>query len=450
MPLREVAARLLVCACLVCACSSPPSRVDAGRDASPDAEAGRDGGRDAGPDAGRDAGTQDAGRDAGPDAGPRDGGPGDPGWVALPGLPAECRIERATYPERLWDLTWAPCTDDAGAVVSGCQVGRGAITGIVGAWHQSGQTWLRMLGGSFAVGRIVAIAPVDGPIVAAWREPPRLDDGIYCAVTAVAVGGGRAAFAAQFSDFVDMTRSRAWLYVATPDTIGATTEPVWEFPAAFVPRDVTIVHLWITSELLALQTSPGGTLYTYRDGEWQTLTGWGTVPGIPQGVHLVGDHLLWEAWQGVDDVRLVHARWGEAASLWRDVSPGATKGFGTDGVDLAWFENFDRQPDGTYARTELWTAPYRRDIELATPRIVRTMDQRSNRPAVGGGWVARRRLDPQRVEVFSLRDGARRTFIAPGGLVLEDPYYASEREIMFPGRGTIRFDPSILPVDSEP
>jgi len=31
--------------------------------------------------------------------------------------------------------------------------------------------------------------------------------------------------------------------------------------------------------------------------------------------------------------------------------------------------------------------------------------------------------------------------------VLDVPFYASEREIMFPGRGAIRFDPSRLPAE---
>lgn len=431
-------------------CSSAPAPDAGPRDAGVDA--GWDAGRDAGRDGGADSGSPDATTPAG-DAGPFDGGPDDPGWVRLPGLPSDCPIERATYPERLWDVTWEPCTDRSGEVVEGCSVGHGRVTGIIGAWRDGGDTWLEMLGGdAFVTGRIVGLAPVDGPLVAAWREPRIiLDDArYYCAVTAVAVGGGRAAFIAHFSDWAEMSRSRAWLYVGTPATIGTVTEPVHVFPAGFVRRARTIVELWISDRLLALQASPDGSLYTYRDGVWTTLTGRGTVPGLPQNVALVGDHLLWEAWIGLDDVRLVHARWGEAASVWRDVSPGDTKGFGTDGVDMAWFENYDRQPDGSYRRTELWTAPYQRDIGIVVSTLVRTMDaQRSNDPAVGGGWLARGLRGPARIEVFSLRDGSRRTFVAPEGFVTIDPYYATEREIMFRGAGTrtYRFDPTRLPVD---
>jgi len=161
---------------------------------------------------------------------------------------------------------------------------------------------------------------------------------------------------------------------------------------------------------------------------------------------------MWEAWVGLDDVRLVHARWGEPAAVWRDISPGDTKGFGTDGVGVAWFENHERQPDGTYRRVELWTTSYRRDIESSVPALARTIEgQRSNGPAVGGGWVARFLRDPPpaRVEVFSLRDGTRRTFISPSGVVLDEPFSAAEREIMFKGGGgrTYRFDPNVLPVD---
>lgn len=440
---------------VVLGCSGPPDARDAGRDGGFDA--GFDGGRDAGRDARADTGPPDAGpADATlprEDSGPRDGGPDDPGWVLLPGLPPDCPIERATHPERLWVQGWEPCTDAAGLVVAGCSVRE--ASGIHGAWRSRSDIWLEMLGGdALASGRIVGIAPLDGPAVAAWREPRRSleGDGRYCAVTALAVGGARAAFVAQFTDWNDMTRSRAWLYVGMPETIGSSTEPVHTFPAGFVQHGRSIHDVWISDTLVALQASPDGSLYTYRDGDWATLTGRGTVPGIPQGAALVADHLLWEAWNGVDDVRLVHARWGQDAAIWRDVSPGNTKGFGTDGADLAWFENYERQPDGSYARLELWTAQYRRDIENLEPVRVRSIDgPRSNRPAVGGGWLARRLLDPQRVEIYSLRDGTRRTFVAPGGFVVDDPYYASETEIMFPGSGStaVRFDPTLLPVDAE-
>lgn len=445
MPLRMVTS--LVAVLTACAGAGVP---DAG---SPDASV--DGGPgDAGHDAGRDGGATDGGSDAGADAEPWDGGPDDPSWVRLPGLPEECPIERAEYPERIWSIRWVPCTNAAGDEIPGCTTTPTRSSGFTGAWNDEGEVWLRMIGGdALGEGRIVGIGNVDGRVVAAWREPPRsLDDpSIFCLVTARAVGGGRAAFVAQFANSNDMSESRAWLYMGTPDSIGSTTDPVHEFPASFVPRDRTIIDLWISEELLALQASPDGSLYSYRDGEWATLTGRGTVEGLPQNVDLVGDHLLWEAWRGVDDVRLVHARWGEAASVWRDIGPSDTKGSGTDGLDIGWFDAHDRQSDGSYGRTELWTAPYRRDLENVEPRLVRVVDERCNEAAVGGGWIACRRISggPQRVEVYSLRDGSRRTFVAPGGTVLEDPYYARERDIMFPGAGTeaVRFDPTLLPVD---
>lgn len=439
--------RRAIIVAILSACAGPPV-PDAGI-----GDAGHDGGADAGYDAGRDAAVADAGADASADAGPRDGGPDDPGWVRLPGLPDECPIERALYPERIWAVSWVPCTDPAGEEIPGCTTTPTRSSGFTGAWNDDGEIWLQMIGGdALGEGRIVGIGHVDGRIVAAWREPRVTpDDGILCRVTARAVGGGRAAFVAQFSDLVDETRSRAWLYVATPDSIGIDTSPVHEFPASFVPRDRMIVELWISAELIALQASPDGSLYSYRDGEWATLTGRGTVEGLPQNVELVGDHLLWEAWRGLDDVRLVHARRGEAASVWRDIGPSDTKGFGSDGVDIGWFDAHDRQPDGTYLRTELWTAPYRRDLENVEPRLARVVDERCNAPAIGGGWAACRRINdgPQRVEVFSLRDGSRRTFVPPGGYVLDDPYYSREREVMFRGAGTeaIRFDPTLLTVD---
>ncbi|MBX3268629.1 MAG: hypothetical protein KF729_00115 [Sandaracinaceae bacterium] len=356
----------------------------------------------------------------------------------------------------MWQIRWVPCVDAAGEEIPGCTTTPTRATGIIGAWPDGDDVWLRMIGGdALAVGgRIVGIGHVDGRVTAAWREPMVSTEpgSVHCLVSARAVGGGRATFVVQSSNWADMTRSRAWLYVGTPETIGETTEWVHEFPASFVSRDRLIVGLWISAELIALQASPDGSLYSYRDGEWATLTGRGTVEGLPRGTVIIGDHLLWEAWRSVNDVRLVHARWSEPAALWRDIAPSDTKGFGTDGIDMAWFDVHNRQPDDTYARTELWTAQYRRDIEDVEPRMVRVVDVRSNRPAVGGGWVARRSGDPQRVEVFSLLDGSRRTFVPPRGYVTEEPYYARERDIMIAGAGTeaIRFDPTLLPPDPEP
>lgn len=442
MSLRRIAGFVV----LLAACAGPPE-PDAGI-----GDAGHDGGADAGSDAGRDAAVADAGGDAGADAGPRDGGPDDPSWVRLPGLPDECPIERALHPERIWDVSWLPCTDAAGEEIPGCTK-TPTRSGFSGAWNDDGEVWLRMIGGdALGEGRIVGIGHVDGRVVAAWREPQRSvdDSSIFCSVTARAVGGGRAAFVAQFADWNDMTQSRAWLYVGTPNTIGSTTDPVHEFPATFVPRDRTIVELWISAELLALQVSPDGSLYSYREGEWATLTGRGTVEGLPRGTVIVGDQLVWEAWLSLDQIRLAHAPWGSPAAVFYDPRPLTLYGFGSDGVDLAWFENRSRG-DGTFDRQEIWTAPFRRDLDALEPRRVVEVDLYATRPAVGGGWLAMRRIDGglQRVEVFSLRDGSRRTFVPPGGYVLDEPYYAREREIMFRGAGTqaIRFDPTLLAAD---
>ncbi|MBX3268630.1 MAG: hypothetical protein KF729_00120 [Sandaracinaceae bacterium] len=354
-------------------------------------------------------------------------------------------------------VEWVACTDAVGTEVPGCSASRRRDLGISSAWVDGDDVWLDMLRGSALVGRVVGIARDDGTIVAAWREPPLEGDdpSVYCAVTAKTVGGGRAAFVVHYSNWRESSRSRIWLYVGTPETIGETPEWVHEFPASFVSRDRTIHDLWISAELLALQASPDGSLYTYRDGEWTTLTGRGTVEGLPRGTVVVGDHLLWEAWLSLERLRLVHAHWGSPATVYYDPMPRTLYGFGTDGVDLAWFENDGPRGDGSFERSEIWAAPYRRDLaSMEAPRRVARVDLHSTRPAVGGGWIAWRRITegPQRVEVFSLRDGSRRTFVPPGGYVIDEPYYARARDIMFRGAGTeaIRFDPTLLPPDPEP
>ena len=372
-------------------------------------------------------------------------------WIALPKLPPNCAVERAIHPDVLLDQRWGPCSDATGALIEGCLINqsRGQL-GIVGAWHEHGQTWLRMLGGSLSKGRMLGIAALDGPVLTALREPLQEPNGSQaCLVSAVAVGGGRAAFIVQFSDWQNPARSQAWLYITSLGQIDKAGEPTYVFPADFVHRGRTITRLWISSELVALQTSPDGTLYRYQNGALKVLNDL-TAPGLPQNVNLIDDHILWEAWQGTDNVRLVHAHSGQPASVWPNLSSGETKSFNTDGADLAWLQCHDRNPDGSYQRLELWTAAYQENLERFKPRYLRRISVR-NSAAVGGGWYTMRRTSdgPQRVEVYSLRDGTRRTFIPPGGQVLDTPFYAGNREIMFTGQSVIRFDPNLLHVDAE-
>lgn len=372
---------------------------------------------------------------------------GDPGWSSFDALDKDCRLERATDPQRVSTLQWVSCTDGNGVEIEDCRVSRDEQNFVVaGAWHEHGLTWLRMLRGSHADGRSLAISELDGPILAAFREPAQHpEDPVTCFITAIAVGGGRAAFVAQFLDRTTPRRSLAGLFVAPLDRITQVREPTYVFPTSLLYPDRTITRLWVSSSFVALQTSPDGLLYRYRDGELELLNG-SKLPGLAQHVTLIGDHLLWESWQGTDYVELAHAPKSSKGTIWRDRSGGETKSFGTDGADMAWMQCRGRRADGSYEHLELWTATYRDDLGRIEPRRVCDLHVR-NGAAVGGGWYAMRRTGdgPQRIDVFSLRDGTRRTFIPPGGLVLDDPFYVSEHEIMFPGRGTIRFDPSRLP-----
>lgn len=166
----------------------------------------------------------------------------------------------------------------------------------------------------------------------------------------------------------------------------------------------------------------------------------GTV-GLPQNVDVVGEHVLWEDW--ADLVRLAHADPTTTASLFRRVDPGDLKGFRTDGVEMVWMEGYDRQPDGAYARLELWASPYARDPSALAPHLVRTMGQRGV-PIYGDGWYLMLRSDPRRLEIVDTADGSLREWAQA------TEHYASENELLLSARGgLVRLDPHALPIVEE-
>lgn len=117
-------------------------------------------------------------------------------------------------------------------------------------------------------------------------------------------------------------------------------------------------------------------------------------------------------------------------------------------------EGYDRQPDGSYARLELWTATHTPDPSALAPRFVRTMTQRT-RPSCGGGWYATLRDPPRRIELTRLADGTRREWIPPEPYgVPSEPRYVSDHEMMLEvsdgrSRFLVRIDPHTLPVVAE-
>ncbi|MCZ7680777.1 MAG: hypothetical protein M5U28_19195 [Sandaracinaceae bacterium] len=173
-----------------------------------------------------------------------------------------------------------------------------------------------------------------------------------------------------------------------------------------------------------------------------------TLPGIAQSVAVVGSDVLWEDW--ADLVRVAHGAPGRPGSLYHRADPADIKGFHTDGVDLAWVQGYDRQPDSSYARLELWTAPYVADPSELRPRFVRLLDPTRHPSAFGGGWYVTLPAAPWRIEAVRLEDGARRRWVSsiPGALSYP-PIYVSDHEILLQDPDLIRLDPHLLPLVDE-
>ncbi len=393
------------------ACSGPaPS--DAG------ADAGSVGG-DAGTDAGRDAGV-DAGRDAG-----FDGGPDDPGWEPWVTIEA-CTFERARNPAGVIQVEWAPCPSGIGP--AGCLGPAGPRLLATAGWFDAGRGYF-LLSSIDSRDRVtITLMSVDNPApLAAWRRP-LFGPGV-CMLD-VGIGGGMIAVVPGFFDDDTLETNVDQVFYGPIAEVNELEDPV-----AVISPGVQPQHVAVSAEVVAFWTGGMAIGVDPATGRWARLDE--PLAGIPQNVQVVGAHVLWEDW--ADLVRIAHADLTATAAIFHRADPGDIKGFRTDGADMAWFEGYDRQPDGSYGRLELWTAPYTRDPAALAPRLVRPMDIR-NGSAFGGGWYVVWRNDPRGYEIIDVRDGTRRWWLAP---VSRDPLYVSEHEIL--ADGLVRFDPHELP-----
>jgi hypothetical protein len=427
---------LLAATCAACG-DGPPDGADGGREAGPEDAASRDAPADARQRA--DAGTpRDAGRGSRPDAAadaspPVDAGPA--GWTPLEGIPEGCRIERATNPGAVFTSRWEPC--DHG--LEGCQkiIKNMAVTGN-GAFD--GDRALFYLGRNIDSRRLIVLAQSEGPALGAWLGPRGIDlpeDGL-CQLGAPTVSSDGAAFVIRTGASL-RPDWRNTVFHGAPDVIGSLDTPVGVLTPELIGGG-TPQRMDVSATTVASEVQSG--VFIAQDGALVRRE----LDALPQSARVVGDHVLWEEWGR--RVRVVHGTIDQEASVFYEID-GDVKGFDTDGVDMAWVQGYDRQPDGSYERVELWTAPYVRDPADIEPRMVRSLPTRITLATVGGGywghWLYAN--DEWTLNLYRLSDGRKRQWVfppddSPGS---QRPPAISEDEVLVPGVQLRRVQMSAIP-----
>ena len=413
----------------------------------------RDAGIDMGVDAGRGPGDLDAGNDGGAvDAGV-DAGREMTRWVPLEGLPPECEIQRAENPETLLDNRWEVCPDSIGCVRlvddprfvrTPAPVSRGFSGGVAYFQIVEGYSPYDPLLGE----RIVVLAGTDGSVLGGWKGPP-LGGDVVCQVDPLTVGDGQAAFGVSVFDTETMLNKRP-LFRAPLAEIGSANVPYKVLDESDLPGWNVVQSLEVSPTTLVADVRPGGFLYVFEGTDRDRLGGVSsTINGVPQNVFLVGDHVLWEDWGS--KVRVAHGSLAEPESVFVELS-GANDvhGFSTDGIDMAWQQLYDKQPDGTYARIELWTAPYVRDPADLAPRMVTSLAERQPEVVHSDGVYAFLFADlPDRYALYDLADGRRRVLTMPDRFGGRAPVSVSRDEVLIRGtRGRLRrYSLSSLPYE---
>lgn len=363
----------------------------------------------------------------------QDGAVPEAGWIPLPGLTDGCVIERAEHPETVFTPVWESCGEGCEFLTDDARFTR-AFDDAIGA-HDGERGYFELLvGPRIGLGRIVVLAATEGAPVAAWRGP-EIDSGNLCAVAAM--GSSVSATSVAFEVWLpgDGTPIESRVFHGLLSEVGAATEPIRVLRGDILAGSNSVQTIGVSDTTVALELQPQGAILVLEGGEERWLSGARDpdAPGIPQNIVVVGRDVFWEDWGS--NVSVVHGSFGGTTSPLLLAAGGDVKGFGTDGTTMAWLEGYDRQPDGAYARLELWTSVHASTPIDLTRRLVRNMDERAPR-TVGDGIYAQYRnsgLQP-RIELYDLADGRKRVFRAPAGsLVLGPPLYVTATEMLVKG-----------------
>ncbi len=411
----------------------------------PDAAQPRDAGRDApSMDTGADArdGSADTSRDV-TMADRSDGGPTDPGWVPLPGLPGGCVVERAEHPERVGGLSWSEC--GAGCLRALLPPARASV-GFGNATFRDGEGWIGVTSiTDEPTKNVYAMMRADGVPFAAWRFP---HNGL-CRAAFGAWGGGRAGVVVNWHD-ADATNDEDRIYIAPIAELGALTEPTAIIGAPHVGFRRFVQRLTVASDVAAVEIAFSGIILAIGTG------GETTVVSAGASTSAEGDHLVWER---IDSLHLEHFTPDGGATNYFDSPSPSTAYVGMPFVDrgtLVWaYDPFDSgQP------AELWTSPFARTSAGLVPRLVRRDVPRAYDVVYGDGvYVAVRDggAPTFSADIIDVADGRLRRLGNPDGVGCNYVLYASPTEVLIqctingtsPAQTVLyRIDPRTLPYEA--
>ena len=342
---------------------------------------------------------------------PIDGGPEDPGWVPLPGLPGGCNIERAEHPERLTSIEWLSCGDGceylgpdtryqrAMRTDSGSYDGDRGYFGMVQALQTDGRA-------------MIYIADTEGRIYGAWREVLNSSrEGFLCILRGPATGDGFASFGITITN--DAMRVReTHLFLDPLEQIGERQEATAVLSGEVVPPGAALLNHRVSSSLYVGELSPAGHLLLVRpNGEFDLQE-----IGTAQHPSVVGDDVIFEAAREEDGQlfrTMMHTRFGEEPTVLLDAPDGHIAGARASADGITWHYARTEGGIGTTDHIELWTSPFATERHSLEPRLVRNLVPELNdfytvkQDSGGGYWVGQAEL----TRFIRLSDGA--TFYPP-------------------------------------
>ena len=312
----------------------------------------------------------DAEGDIGADA--ADGGPTDPGWVAMPGLPEECSMERALYPERVSEPTWISCG-------TGCEWLAPHPTLIRAGqpnsgWHDGEQGFLWViaqdLGSVTSRRRETWLMDDEGVVRAAWRAPPRGAGDVLCLMKVAAAAGRAVAILKYFKEYVPGS-GRTYLYFGDVDGIKDVEEYQLEFDESVLPRGLSLDSPSLSESLFAARLLPSGDLFLIRpDLTWERQS----VVGEIDRPYAVDDAVVYVRLRFSEYATLEVARFGEPAQVLL-ADDAFLFGLHIDWENraMSWLRFESPGSVAETTRTDVYTAPLTTDPASLRPRLVRNL-----------------------------------------------------------------------------